>query len=385
MRVGVDATSWENRRGFGRFTRNAVGRVIAQAPSDTFVLYCDAGTPGRERLAPNARWRPVRLRRPTGSEEARRGVGDLARLCAAVRARDVDVFLFPSVYTYFPVVAVPTIVGVHDDIADALPELTSPDRISRAAWVLKERTAIRRAATVFTVSDASQVAICRRFGLSPANVPVVPEAPDPVFGPRTPDAVSREIAPLGLRRGGYLFYAGGISPHKNLEMLIEAYAALPARGGSRPPLVLAGALSGDDYHSAAESVRRRIEAHGLRESVLLPGFVSDERLACLYAGASLVVLPSLAEGFGLPAVEAAACGAPVLLSDLPAHRESMGDGADYFAPRDRQGLTDALDRLLDDDAARSLLAARARAHVAPLSWDRTATALHAMLSDVAAL
>src|SRR5581483_8171187 len=115
----------------------------------------------------------------------------------------------------------------------------------------------------------------------------------------------------------YLLYAGGISPHKDIPTLLEAYA-LVRKDGNAPRLVIAGALDADPYHSAADAVRERIGALGIADGVLLTGYVTDDVLACLYSAASAVALPSLAEGFGLPAVEAAACGAAVVLSDIPA-------------------------------------------------------------------
>jgi len=310
-------------------------------------------------------------------------MGDLVRLSRAVRRRDVDAFLFPSVYTYFPVVGVPTVVGVHDAIADELPELTLPDRRSRLLWRVKQGVALRRATRVFTVSEASRAVLVDRFGLRPERLGLVPEAPDPVFGPRSEPELLRELGPLGLVPGSYLMYAGGISPHKNIETLLAAYAGLRSRRADAPPLVLVGDLSGDPYLSSAATVRGRIDELGLETDVLLPGFVSDERLACLYAGATAVVLPSLAEGFGLPAVEAAACGAPVLLSDLPAHRESLGEAAIFFRTTDVAGLSDQMARILDDPALRRSLAARGRAQVSGLSWDLAAERLRELIGQVA--
>ena len=173
-----------------------------------------------------------------------------------------------------------------------------------------------------------------RWGIPASRLRIVPEAPDPVFSPRTGAAIGAGLAAAGLEPGDRFFlYAGGISPHKNVETLIEAYARVRADAVDAVPLlVLVGELEGEKYLSSAEAVLARIARHDLGEVVRLPGFVADETLACLYAGATAVVLPSLAEGFGLPAVEAAACGAPVALSDVPAHRETLGEAALFFPP-----------------------------------------------------
>jgi glycosyltransferase involved in cell wall biosynthesis len=370
--VGVDATSWGNRRGYGRFARNAVGRLVALDPETSYVFYAvdDVELPDGA------------TRRRVGASG--RGLLDLLRLGAAASRDGLDAFLFPSVYTYFPVLRVPTVVGVHDVIARRHPELTLPRRRDRAFWLLKERVAVRRAAAVFTVSEASRAELVRAFGLAPERVAVVPEAPDPVFGPRPREAVARALGELGLGQDERIVvYAAGLSPHKNVETLLEAFASLPLNGSAPARLVLAGALEDESFHSAADSIRERIRRLGLGDRVLLPGFVSDEQLACLYTAASAAVVPSLAEGFGLPAVEAAACGAPVILSALPAHRETLGDAARYFPPRDADALRAELEQTLRDPELARSLGEQARAAVAGLTWDAAAHALRELVHGAA--
>ena len=386
MRVGIDATSWMNQRGFGRFTRNVVSRLVDLDEDNEYVLFLDERTGAVADLPARALRREVTLRQTaarSATADSQRTPGDLLRLTRAVDPRRLDLFVFPSILTYFPVVGVPTVIGIHDAIADQFPELTMPTFRARAAWWAKERLAIRSARRVFTVSEESRRLIAERFALTEDAIGIVSEAPDEVFGPRTAEELEAELGPLGLERGRYFVYAGGISPHKNVETLLDAFAALRDERGEVPRLVLVGELRGDPYLSAAASVRARTSELGLDEDVVLPGFVSDERLACLFAGSLAAVLPSLAEGFGLPAVEAAACGAPVILSDLPAHRESLGDGGLYFPPRDAHALTDRLGALMDDDDLRRELAERGRGNVGRLSWDAGARELQAVLLNAA--
>ena len=389
MRVGVDATSWVNRRGFGRFARNAVGRLVETDTGARYLLYVDGATAGAADLPPRAERRVVALSRAPSEAAAAgssRSPRDLLRLTRAVRRDRPDVFLFPSLYTWFPIVGTPTVVGVHDTIAEENPRLTAASRRERALLRTKHAWAIRSAARVFTVSEASRLAVSARHGLPAASLRVVPEAPDPVFGARSEEAVRAGLAAAGLRPGRRFFvYAGGISPHKNVETLVDAYALLRARDGAAPALVLVGDLEGEAYLSSAASVRERIDRHRLGEDVVLPGFVADETLACLYAAATAVVLPSLAEGFGLPAVEAAACGAAVALSDLPAHRETLDGAGLFFDPHDAEGLAAVLGRLAADEELGRDLGARARAAVGGLTWDAAAAELRTLIREAAAL
>jgi alpha-1,3-rhamnosyl/mannosyltransferase len=384
VRVGVDGTGWANRRGHGRFTRNAVTRLVELDADATYVIYVDEQSAPNVELPPRAERRTVAVSRApsaAAASDSRRGVADLVRMTLAVSRDRPDVFLFPSLYTYFPIVGVPTVVGVHDTIAEDFPDLTLPTRRARLYWSAKRRLALGRAARLFTVSEAARADLVERFGLSADRIAVVPEAPDAVFGPRGADDVARALAPLGLRAGSFFVFAGGISPHKNLERLLEGYAELHAA----PPLVLAGDLDGDSYLSSAAQVRERIAELGLGERVLLPGFVSDETLTCLYAGATAVVLPSLAEGFGLPAVEAAACRAALVLSDLPAHRETLDGAAIFVSPYDAHAIGAALARVRDDADLRFSLGRRALEAVSVLSWDAAAERLRRLLEEAASV
>jgi glycosyltransferase involved in cell wall biosynthesis len=386
MRVGVDATSWVNRRGYGRFARNAVLKLVERDPDTTYVMYIDKTTAEEAALPPGAESRLIELSRPpsqAASATSSRSVSDLLRMTMAVRRDALDAFLFPSVYTYFPVLKVPTVVGVHDAIPSELPDLTFPGMRARLLWRTKEKAALHSATRLFTVSEASRTAISKRLGIAASRLALVPEAPDPVFRPASTAAMEAGRRSIGLRVDEpFLLYAGGISPHKNVETLIEAHALL---GDARPRLVVVGDLERETYLSAAVGVRARVAALGLEQEVLLPGFVSDETLAALYSGALAVVIPSLAEGFGLPAVEAAACGAPTVLSDLEAHRATLGGAGVFFPPRDATRLAEEIKRLVDDPAARAEIALRCQAAVAHLRWDAAADSLQALIHDAAHL
>lgn len=384
MRVGIDGTGWSNRRGHGRFTRNVVGRLVEAHGDATYVVYVDKTSMQQLELPSNVEVRPVALSRPSVEAESRRGIRDLLRLSWSVSRDRPDVFLFPSLYTYFPVIGMPTVVGVHDTIAEEHPQLTLPTRSARTNWSAKRRLALRRATRLFTVSQAARMALVERFGLREDRIAVVSEAPASAFRPRDGLDVETALAALGLGTRSYFLFAGGISPHKNLETLLDAYSKLREARDAVPPLVLVGDLDDESYLSAADRVRRRIATLELAEHVRLPGFVSDETLACLYSGATCVVLPSLAEGFGLPAVEAAACGAPLVLSDLPAHRETLDGAALFVRPTDVDGFAAALGRVLDDESERDVLARRAQEAVAHLSWDAAADTVRRLLDDALA-
>lgn len=388
MRIGVDATSWSNRRGFGRFARNAVGRLVELDHDWTYVFVLEDGSDAA--LPTGTEVVRVPLSEPPGTGAvagSHRRPLDVVRLARATRGAGLDAFLFPSLYTWFPGVGAPTVVGLHDTITDELAALTAATRRERALLRLKQALAVRSATQLFTVSLAAQEAISARLGLPAARLPVVPEAPDPVFREKPePGVLAAARARAALEPSQRFFvYVGGISPHKNVETLIDAYAAALARLDDPPLLVLVGALEEENFLSAAASVRARIAAHGLQERVRLPGFVPDAELAALYTESVGLVVPSLGEGFGLPAVEAAACGTAVVLSDLPAHRESLGCAALFFDPTDVATLAAHLVALAEDEPLRDERARRCAEVVAGLTWDAAADRLRALIGQAAAL
>jgi glycosyltransferase involved in cell wall biosynthesis len=369
MRVGIDATGWTIRRGYGRFERNALSRLVEIDPKTTYVFY--VGEACADELPVGAERRVVRLRGVPVPDETRLA-RDSVRLMGAVRRDAPDAFLFPAVYSFFPVFGVPAILGVHDLIASELGELALPTRRARISWRLKERLAVRSATALFTVSKASRAAVARRFGVPEDEIAIVRPAPDPVFRPRTADEVAAARAEFGLgAEEPFFVYAAGISPHKRIDTLVDAFAAMPS--GVR--LVVAGDLDENRFIPVGEELRARVARFGLGDRILLPGFVSDDCLAALYTSAVAAVVPSVAEGFGLPAVEAAVCGAAVILSDLPPHRESLGDAARYFPSGDVAALRAELERVLDDEELRRSLAEQGRTAARSLSWDAAAEGL----------
>lgn len=385
-RVGVDATIWDNPRGFGRFTRHAVSHLIELDQDTNYVLYADSRTLASDSLPRGAGRRAVRLwQRPAdvlGSGGSRHPL-DILRLSAAVTHDSLDAFLFPAVISYFPTPGVPSIVGVHDTTDIEYPRLVFRSRWSAWASSLKARWAIGAATALFTVSESARRSICEHLGLDEARLSIVPEAPAPVFHPREPAERARALTRIGLSPvRPYFLYAGGINPHKNVEMLIEAYAMVRQMRADVPDLVLVGALEGS-YVSAGASLVEAIKRLALDSHVRLTGFVPDDVLACLYGQATAVVIPSLAEGFSLPPVEAAACGAPLVISDLPVHRETLDDGALYFPPKDRTALATALLTLVDSPPTeRRGLADRAAHRVSALSWAQAAERLRHIVRQV---
>ena len=180
-----------------------------------------------------------------------------------------------------------------------------------------------------------------------------------------------------------MLYVGGISPHKNLGVLIDAFKLIVDKPDTQTKLVLVGDYKDDPFFSAYPALKKQVSDLGLDDRVIFTGFVPDADLAWLYNAATLVVLPSLEEGFGLPAIEAMACGAPVAASDCGSLPEVLGDAGRYFDPRDHTSIFAVIDHILNDDALRKRMSEDGLARSREFLWKRAAEATLAIFNELA--
>jgi glycosyltransferase involved in cell wall biosynthesis len=233
----------------------------------------------------------------------------------------------------------------------------------------------RRADRIIAISHATQRDLIAAYDVPPEKVTVIHEAADPRFQPQPPEAVEAVRTRYGLPER-YLLSVGTIEPRKNLTRLLEAFEALHAEGLTDALVVVGGrGWLYDDFFA-------RLERSPAREAVLFPGYVPDADLPPIYAGAQALAFPSLYEGFGLPVLEAMACGAPVACSNTSSLPEVAGDAALLFDPHDVTAITQALHRLLSDDTLHADLQQRGRGRAATFSWDRVAAETEAVYNIV---
>ncbi len=389
MRIGVDATTWNNRRGFGRFTRELLEAILAIDRENEYLFFIDGETAESKKLPENVKLIVVQTQispMNAASSSGRRSARDLWAMSREVLRHKIDLFFFPAVYSYYPVFnRAKIIVTLHDVIADHHPELIFPNAKLKTFWKLKQKIAIRQAHLILTVSEYSRREIIKYFKLPESRLRVISEAARSVFKVISPNGETREtLSQFNLKENEkFLLYVGGISPHKNLNALIDAFHKIVAGSDfSNLKLVFVGDYQGDPFFSAYPSLKKQIDELDLADKVIFTGFIEDLELAYLYNAATLVVLPSLEEGFGLPAVEAMACGAPVAASNRGSLPEILGAAGLFFDPENIQNMIEIISKVLSDDTLRKEMSKFGLVRVKEFLWNKAAKDMLAIFNEL---
>jgi glycosyltransferase involved in cell wall biosynthesis len=255
----------------------------------------------------------------------------------------------------------PTVVTIHDLSLMLLSGVHTENLIWRGRWRLPFMA--KRASRIITPSHSIKKALCDAFEIHPDKVAVTPEAPRPVFKRREDPELLRR---LGIEKD-FILFVGTIEPRKNLRRLVKAFDQILRNTSLSPKLVIAGGKGWmmDDFVSF-------IEEKGVADRVCLTGYLRDEELCALYSSCAVFIYPSLYEGFGLPPLEAMACGAPVITSRTPALMETAGSAARLVDPKDVDDMAQAMTEMLSDEKAREHYAELGKVHVKKFSWEQTA-------------
>jgi glycosyltransferase involved in cell wall biosynthesis len=388
MRIGVDVTCWSNRRGYGRFARALLTATLALDPENGYVFFVDDDQ--NDFPLPKDRVEvvhvPVAVPAATAaSASGHRSLRDAHAWRRTIHAEKLDLFFFPSVYSYVPLGSrLPQIVTVHDAFSELFPKLVFPSIRARLLWRAKVRIACAQARIVLTVSEYSRRSLEERLKLAPSRLRVVNEASDPVFR-RLEQVEDRALwTRLGLSPETRFFtYLGGFSPHKNLGLLVDVFRELHAQPQfADVRLLLIGDYEGDAFYSCYPQLAEQVRRAGLQGRVLFTGYLCDEDVAVLLNLTQALVLPSFCEGFGLPAVEAAACGAPVLATTRSPIVELLGEGALGLEPGEPGTWRDALARIVSDPKRRKAMGEAGLAAAARLSWHNSARQLLSVFAEV---
>ena len=387
MHIGVDATCWHNTRGYGRHTRGLIGTLARVDRENRYVFLVDSDDQLAS-LPPKATVKVVKNSTPTSvaaSADGRRSVRDIWNMSRALSAPEFDLLLFPTIYSYVPVFSrVKKVVMIHDVIPEKYPDLTVPRAAARLLWRSKAALGRWQADAIVTVSDYSRQGIVDHFGLAPERVFVVGEASDPIFRLLEAPQLSRHLRSLGIGADHRsVVYVGGFGPHKNLEALLVAFARLAGqREFADLRLVMVGEYEKEVFHSSYGALKEKTAELGVSDRIIFTGYLADEDLVILLNLAAVLVLPSLIEGFGLPALEAAACGCPVIATKASPLPALLGAAALYIDPKRQEDLDSALRQVLTSEDLRARMRRAGVAAAAQFTWEAAARQLLSVFDQV---
>jgi glycosyltransferase involved in cell wall biosynthesis len=368
MRVAIDARKLHDF-GIGTYTRNLLRHLARIDHDNEYVLLCNQPDLGiGAQLGTN--FRTVLESSPNYS------IREQIHVPWVLHRERPDVFHAP--HHVMPLaVRCRSLVTIHDCIHLMFPQYLP----NRAAYVYAKaamRGAARRAHRILTVSEASKRDIIRLLNVPPEKIVVVYNSIDERFRVTPSEeatAMVRERYQLDHR---FMLYVGNIKPHKNLVRVVEALDRLRKRGFDDLTLLIIG-----DEISKLPALRRAVHRHKLHKHVRFLGYLPDDTLAILYRLAAVFVFPSLYEGFGLPPLEAMACGLPVVTSNVSSLPEVTGDAAVLVDPYDVQSIADGIAKVLSDPALREDLRVKGIARARAFSWERSVARTREIYQEVA--
>ena len=362
MRVSLDLTvATTESGGIGRYVEQLSQALISGYPEVEWVLLPGRSEPPWLASLPGK----AAVIRPAGQAKNRVVRANLA-LPGLLAAHGIDVHHAPDNLS-LPLLAArrtARVVTIHDLIPILLPHTVEWKHRLITRVILE--ASVRRADAVIVPSEATRRDILERYPAAEGKVFVTPEGVDESFRPAPAGEVERVRRAHGLP-GEYLLFLGTLEPKKNLPALLRAYAAARSRAPSLPPLVVAG-KTGWIYEPIFETWREL----RLQEAVRFLGFVPNADVVPLMSGARAFLFPSLYEGFGLPVLEAMACGTPVITSNVSSLPEVAGDAAITVDPHSVEELAHAIEKLAFDDTLHRALRERGLRRAAVFTWRRCA-------------
>lgn len=361
--IGIDASRafLEEPTGIGVYSTQVISGLILDQPAP-MVLYLNAARPprGAPGLGPDSRWRPLPLRRGWTR----------MRLAREIHRRPPELLFVPA-YRLPPGPIPSSVVTVHGVEHRLAPE-AYPGAAGRAVDDFV-RDSLARASRIITPSETTKADLVQHYSADPGRITAIAHGVSPLFRVREALEVSSVSSRLGVRTP-YLLAVGAHHPRKNIPFLLRAFAAAFPPGTPGPELVVTNAAA-----AAAKALRRLSLELGIQAKVL--PHVGGDDLACLYTGALAACIPSLYEGFGLPALEAMACGTPVVANQAGGVEEVATGAALLISENREEEWVEALRSLVGQSDLRQHLAALGLRRSAGFTWERSVAAHRRVLLE----
>jgi glycosyltransferase involved in cell wall biosynthesis len=358
MRVAFDGTTLRPARtGVGYYTEHLLHHLATESVDDEIIVISNRPLDTTSPLPPN-------VRVVSSSSRVPRLVWMQTIAPRLLRRLGVDVAHFTNGMVPLAMSA-PTVVTIHDMSLTMFPKYHPPRRVLLNRPLVD--VAARRADAIITVSESAKRDIVRLYGSQAERIHVVHEAAAPSFQPIRDQPLLDRVRQRYELAERFVLYVGTIEPRKNLPKLIEGFARRRKSGEIPHQLVCAG-----PYGWLSRDIEDLIDRLQIEQSVRFTGYVPFDDLAALYSLAEMFVFPSLYEGFGLPVIEAMACGTPVITGQVAALAEVGGGAVEQVGHLDADSLGDAMVRLAGDPRRRGELSSLGLQRAHTFSWQRAA-------------
>jgi glycosyltransferase involved in cell wall biosynthesis len=360
MRIGIDATALPPHPvGAGNYIIELIRHLERLNEADEFVIF--AQPHGRDLIdvpaRPGFEWVMIPQRSP-----AQRLIWEQTGFPRLVARSSLDL-LHSLHYTRPMRLPCTSVVTFHDMTFFLFPHLHTPSK--RLYFPQAIRLSARKANALIAVSESTRQDAIRLLGIPPARIHTVPLGVSPAFHPVREASLLEAVRQRYSLPEHFILYVGLVEPRKNLPMLLRAYQRLP--DNSAPALVIVGR-----FGWGVEQVFKLVESLAIRDKVHFSGYIPAEDLPIVYNLADVFVYPSLYEGFGLPPLEAMACGTPVITTSVSSLPEHVGEAGILVPPQDEEALFQALVKILQDPDLRGELSRKGPERAAQYSWNRTA-------------
>ena len=372
MKIGIDgrAAKWYRGTGIGNYTYQIINSINNLDSLNEYLLFmpenCNTDIPFNKNFC---------VRNIT--ENSSESFWDEVNIPNILHDNEVEIYHVPQNGIGLPMdKPCKMVITLHDIIPYKMPETVGPSYLK--IFLKQIPQIIPQCDGIITVSNFSKEDIMREFNFPGEKIFVTHLAPEEIYRPYDKKISKLLIKDIYNIEGNFILYIGGFSPRKNIVGLMEAFSKLVLKHKKDLKLVIAG-KKGISY----ELYKKKTEELGISDKVLFPGFIAIDHLPFLYSASELFVYPSFYEGFGLPPVEAMACGVPVIASNTTSIPEILGDNAILINPDAKEDLFEAMWKVLEDKPLREKLITKGFIRSSELSWKSTAQATLKAYSKIA--
>jgi len=359
MRIGIDSRMYSPKfTGIGRYVKELIDHITTLDTENEYILFFNEEEYAQY-MPPNPR---VSKRRVKAKHYSLR---EQTTFTKALNSEELDLVHF----THFnaPILyKKPCLVTIHDLTLSKFPDEERSNTIKKFAYQMTIKNIVQKSKRIIAVSQNTKEDAIKHLGASVDKIRVVYEGVGKEFKPVSDENTSTQVKQKYGITKPFIFYVGAWRKHKNLVTLVKAFNLFKNTHGLDYQLVIGG--TGPD-----EDVQKFIQELGLKAHVVTPGYIEDTDLPALYSAATAFVMPSLYEGFGLPVLEAMACGTPTLLSNASSIPEVAGqENALYFDPKSLDQMADAMHKIVSDENLQQSLKEKGVKRAQDFTWEKMA-------------